>query len=217
MSLILSEIDRLSKVSGREKAPTLMAVSKFQSLEKIQDLYRQGQRVFGENYVQELVTKKKALEDRGVRDLEFHFIGKLQTNKVKVLLPHVRAIHSVDSQRLIEEIERRAEAAILRPEIYLQVNIDSESSKGGISVGEMDSICRFLSNCRSLIPVGLMAIPDPQKDPESAFRRMSELSERFHEILGSGLSMGMSRDYPAAIRHGATIIRMGTALFGSRE
>ncbi len=194
-----------------------MAVSKFQPLEKIIALHREGQRVFGENYVQELVAKKQALEAQGILDCEFHFIGKLQTNKVKQLLPHVKAIHSVDSLRLLGEIEMRAQAAVLRPEVYVQVNVDCESTKGGFRIEELDSLCEALSGCRSLIPAGLMAIPDPGKDPEHAFRQMRQLSERYQKVVGPGLSMGMSADYELAIQHGTTMIRMGTALFGKRE
>ena len=114
LSRVLNEIRKAAIEAGREAPPLVIAVSKFQPIEKIIEAYTQGQRIFGENYVQELHTKKLLLERMGYSDFEFHFIGKLQTNKVKQVLPLVKAIHSVDSFRLLNEIEKRAACAIVR-------------------------------------------------------------------------------------------------------
>ncbi len=217
LNQILARIQKDSLDAGREKQPLLIAVSKFQTIEKIIGLYEQGQRAFGENYVQELVTKKKLLQDLGYCGLEFHFIGKLQKNKVKTVLPHVRAIHSVDSIRLLEEIEKKSQELSMKPEVYFQINIDEEPTKGGFLASDLENLCGLVRGCRNLIPSGLMAIPDPQRDPENAFERMKKLSLEYGEILGTGLSMGMSGDFGSAIRNGSTVIRIGTALFGERE
>ncbi len=217
LNLILSEIKRVSIEAGKEAPPVVIAVSKFQPIEKMIEVYGQGQRIFGENYVQELATKRQMLESLGYADLEFHFIGKLQTNKVKQVLPLVKAIHSVDSIRLLNEIEKRAQDLGVRPEVYFQVNIDEEETKGGFLVSELEAVSERVQACQNVIPAGLMTIPDPSRNVEGAFSRMQGLSNRFGSVLGRGLSMGMSGDYLSAIRHGATIVRIGSAFFGKRE
>jgi pyridoxal phosphate enzyme (YggS family) len=195
--------------------PTLVAVSKQQDTGKIEDLYRRGQRIFGENYVQELLEKWQILRDR-LPEIEFHFIGRLQTNKVKSLIPAVSVIHSVDSVRLLREIDRRAADAGKIVGVYFQVNIDGEASKGGFDTGGLAAIGAALRECRAVRPLGLMCIPDPERDPVPAFRRMRELSTEHGHGLGKGLSMGMSGDFETAIREGATIVRVGSLLFGER-
>lgn len=193
-----------------------MAVSKFQPVEKIIEALQNGQSVFGENYVQELLEKKEELERRGISGFEFHFIGKLQTNKVKALLPHVRVIHSVDSVRLLKEIEKRAEEFGLHPEVFFQVNIDEELTKSGFLPKDLAELGEVAHSARQVIPKGLMAIPNPERDPADAFRRMQSLSEQHGSLLGRGLSMGMSSDYREAIQYGSTWIRIGSAIFGER-
>ncbi len=217
LNRVLNEIRMASTEAGREVPPSVIAVSKFQPIGKMIEAHAQGQRIFGENYVQELVTKKHLLEGMGYSDFEFHFIGKLQTNKVKQVLPLVKAIHSVDSLRLLNEIEKRARDLAVRPEVYFQVNIDEEETKGGFLVSELEELSESVKACKSVIPAGLMTIPDPSRDVEVSFSGMKALSNRFGNVLGHGLSMGMSGDYVSAIRHGATIVRIGSALFGKRE
>ncbi len=194
---------------------TLVAVSKQQSNDKIEALYREGQRIFGENYVQELLGKWLALHKR-LPGIEFHFIGRLQTNKVKALIPAVTVIHSVDSVKLLREIDRRAMEAGKVIGVYFQVNIDEQESKSGFSARDLEGVGRALKDCRSVRALGLMCIPDPDRDPVSAFRRMVGLSREHGSTLGNGLSMGMSGDFDAAIREGATVIRVGSLLFGER-
>ena len=202
--------------SGRTGEPLLIAVSKFQPVEKMLALYEEGQRDFGENYVQELCAKAEAFRDRGIRDVRFHFIGKLQSNKVKALLPEAAVIHSVDSIRLLGEIEKRALEFALRPEVCFQINIDHEGTKGGFVEEDLPALAEAAGNLRCAVPSGLMAIPDPGRNPEEAFERMAALSGVYGAVLGKGLSMGMSGDYEMAIAHGSTVIRIGTALFGER-
>jgi len=219
---IRAKIEAAARSAGREDVPELVAVSKFQPLEKLRALYDQGQRVFGENYVQELIEKKKAFEAAGISDVDFQFIGHLQTNKVKLLLPFVDTIHSVDSFRLLDEIASRATALRKSVRVYFQINVDQEVSKGGFSEADLPALAQHFTDCSkarstSLIPMGLMCIPDPEKDPRGAFLRMRAWSSRWKEPLGGGLSMGMSDDFPLAIECGSTVVRIGSALFGTRR
>ncbi len=214
---IQSRIARSAKAAHRTDVPELLAVSKFQSVEKILSLYQQGQRVFGENYVQELIEKRKAFDQMGLSDLKFHFIGHLQTNKVKLLLPHVDVIHSVDSLKLFSEIEKRARELQKKIGVYFQINIDQEASKGGFLPTELPSFAQTISESPWIERLGLMAIPDPEGSPSQSFQKMQELSKQWGEILGHGLSLGMSQDFEMAIGFGSTSVRVGSALFGPRE
>ncbi len=212
----MAEVIGLGELLGRiGPGVTLVAVSKQQGPEKIEALYREGQRIFGENYVQELLGKWQELHGR-LPGIEFHFIGRLQTNKVKALIPAVSVIHSVDSVRLLREIGRRAAEAGKTIRVYFQVNIDDEESKGGFPPGSLAELYGVLRECPSVRALGLMCIPDPERDPVSAFRRMVKLSQEHGTELGKGLSMGMSGDFETAIQEGSTVIRVGSLLFGER-
>jgi len=213
---ITQKIQNATLRAERKSPPLLIAVSKFQPIEKMISLYEQGHRDFGENYVQELVAKAQAFRERGLNEVRFHFIGKLQSNKVKSLLPEVFAIHSVDSIRLLQEIEKRALERAQRIDVFFQINIDDEDSKSGFRVADLPELCESVRSLRGVVPAGLMAIPDPSKDPTHAFERMLELSQAYGQELGWGLSMGMSGDFEVAIQKGSTAIRIGTALFGER-
>jgi hypothetical protein len=194
---------------------TLVAVSKFQEDAKIEALYREGQRIFGENYVQELVAKWERLSP-GLPDLEFHFIGRLQRNKVKGLIPAVRVIHSIDSVPLLLEVDRRARETGKKIGVYFQVNIDREAQKGGFDPEALPGLEEGIPGLTAIVPLGLMCIPDPERDPTEAFRKMKALSQRHGKTLGAGLSMGMSGDYELAVREGSTCVRIGSLLFGPR-
>ena len=204
------------KRAGRSDHPELVAVSKFQTVESMVNIYEEGQRIFGENYVQELIDKKNQFNGLGLLDAHFHFIGHLQTNKVKSLLPHVSVIHSVGSVKLLEKIN--SEASILHKKIgvYFQINIDEEESKSGFRVAELSDLVKSVASCDHLTPLGLMCIPDPGRDLPQAFLRMKKCSEEFGTQLGRGLSMGMSNDFETAIEYGATSLRVGSAIFGER-
>ncbi len=201
----------------------LLAVSKGQPVEKIQLLRRAGTTLFGENYVQELLEKYEALRDA---DIRWHFIGRLQTNKVKYLIDKVECIHSVDSLHLAEEIQKQAgKSRIAKMPILLQVNIGEEPSKGGAAVEETVMLYRAVTALDRLEVRGLMTLP-PFLEPEEVrpyFRRVRELRDRIvHEekadkALFRELSMGMSHDFEVAIEEGATIVRLGTILFGPRD
>ena len=203
--------------SGRKDRPELVAVSKKKELSTLLAAYHEGQRVFGENYVQELVSKKTGFDAAGLQDVDFHFIGHLQTNKVKQLLPHVSTIESVGSLRLLAEISNRPAQIQKKIRCYFEVNIDAEPSKGGFRPEDLPALVQALGEPHPfVIPCGLMCIPDPDKDPKAAFLRLKELSLMHGRILGNGLSMGMSQDFELAIECGSTVVRVGSAIFGQR-
>jgi pyridoxal phosphate enzyme (YggS family) len=212
---VLQKIEDASKQAHRNDVASLMAVSKFQPIEKMLELYHQGQRVFGENYVQELIEKKQRFEQLQLHDVDLQFIGHLQTNKVKALLPSISTIHSVDSIKLLDELEKRARELNKKIQIYLQVNIDREESKGGFAESDLPDLNRKVESLDFLIPAGLMCIPDPNRDPLQAFLKLKHALSLYPN-LGNRLSMGMSDDYVLAISAGSTMVRIGSALFGPR-
>ena len=219
---VLAKVKETAQVAGISELPEIIAVSKFQEAEKIITLYREGQRLFGENYVQELIEKKNLLESLHFFDIEFHFIGKLQTNKVKMLLPHVRTLHSVDSLKLLKEVEKQATVLAKKIYVYLQINLDGELSKAGFLPSQLPQF--FCSSEWSLLKksewiqvIGWMTIPNPDLAAHLAFQQMKEISKAYQNEVGTKLSMGMSDDYVEAIREGATSLRIGSAIFGPRN
>jgi pyridoxal phosphate enzyme (YggS family) len=190
---------------------TLVAVSKTQPAEAIREAYAAGQRDFGENYAQEWRDKADALAD--LTDLRWHFIGGLQTNKVKYLAGRVAAIHTVDRVELAREISKRfaAKGAVAR--VYLEVNVGGEASKSGCAPDEVPALAAAVRGLPAIELVGLMAIPPPEDDPRPHFRTLRALRDR----LGlAGLSIGMSADWRVAVEEGSTCVRVGTAIFGER-
>lgn len=190
---------------------TLVAVSKTQPAASIREAYAAGQRDFGENYAQEWREKADALSD--LADLRWHFIGALQTNKVKYLAGRVHAIHTLDRIELAQEISKRflAKAAVAR--LFLEVNVGGESSKAGCPPEEAPALAEAVRVLQGVELVGLMAIPPPDQDPRPHFRLLRALRDR---LALRELSMGMSADWPIAVEEGATVIRVGTAIFGER-
>lgn len=205
-----------AKVTALNPRATLIAVSKKQPLEAIEALYRLGHRDFGENYAQELVEKAEALSTRGFQGIRWHFIGHLQTNKTKLILPYVWAIHSVDSERLAVELGKRVEITAPPLAVFIEVNINGQGSKGGILPQELPALLQAVRAQSMLKLEGLMAIPDPDRpEPAQAFRDLKALKEKYR--VGTCLSMGMTADYELALREGATHVRVGTAIFGARS
>ncbi len=220
LSRIKAEIVAAAERSGRSPEDvTLVAVSKYQPVTAIAALYDAGQAHFGENYVQEAQTKQEELRDR---DIHWHFIGKLQTNKVKFACGQYSLIHTVDSLKLAQTLHLKAEKLGVVQSILLQVNIGSEDQKAGIAEGELEELARQCIACTGLRLQGLMCMPPFCDDPEEVrpfFRRMRELRDTLEQRLGQGLehlSMGMSADFSQAVEEGATLVRVGTALFGPR-
>ena len=190
---------------------TLIAVSKVQPQDRVLAVLHQGQRVFGENYVQEAAAKWPALraEFPGV---QLHMIGPLQTNKAKQAVELFDAIQSLDRPSLAQRLASLAQSRGTCPTLFVQVNTGSEPQKSGVLPGDLDG---FLADCRAmdLTPQGLMCIPPDNTDPVPHFTALAAMAAR-NDL--SGLSMGMSGDFQAAIAHGATHVRIGSALFGAR-
>jgi pyridoxal phosphate enzyme (YggS family) len=207
-------IDEAARAAGRDPASvTLVAVSKTHGADRVRELLQAGQRVFGENRVQEAEGKFPALKEQ-YPDLQLHLIGPLQTNKAREAVALFDVIESVDRERLATTLAKEMERAGRRPECYIQVNTGEEPQKAGVLPADVDS---FVAACRDLhkLPVvGLMCIPPVGEEPALHFALLARMAAR------NGLakvSMGMSADYEIAVRTGATHVRVGTALFGHRE
>jgi len=214
---ILLQLNNAAAASGRPE-PRLLAVSKTQDATAVAELADAGQRAFGENYVQEAIAKAEELTGRG---LEWHLIGHLQSNKAKEAAGLFDWVQTVDRPKLVDALARHR--ADDRPplNVLIQVNIDDESSKHGCQPDDVPALARAIAAEPRLCLRGLMAIPTPHPDPEQrrdAFRRTHALFDALragHPTVDT-LSMGMSDDYAVAIAEGATMVRIGTALFGAR-
>lgn len=202
----------------------LVAVSKTKPIDQILEIYHQGQRIFGENRVQELMDKKDKLPS----DIEWHLIGHLQRNKVKYIAPFIRMIHSVDSIDLAKEIDKQAEKCSRRIPVLLQIRIAEEETKFGIEPQKVDQFVGDLLslNLDHLKISGVMGMASFVEDEDQVAAEFHLLKEIFNRIkadyfIGSPdfceLSMGMSGDYQIALRQGSTLVRIGSLLFGSRN
>ena len=213
LSAIRSRIDRALAQAGRPRdAVTLIAVSKQQPLDRVQAVLDQGQRVFGENRVQEAAAKWPAFRET-YGPVELHLLGPLQTNKLRPALELFDAIHSLDRERLAERLADAVQTLGRCPTLFVQVNTGREPQKAGLDPDATDA---FLAACRGLwdLPIaGLMAIPPAGDDPRPHFTLLRDLAARNGLAR---LSMGMSDDFEIAIACGATEVRVGSALFGAR-
>lgn len=209
---ITARIRAAELAAGREVGSvTLIAVSKLQPAQRIEAALEAGQRVFGENYVQESAGKWPQWHAK-YPDVKLHMIGPLQTNKAKTAVDLFHAIHSVDRPSLAERLARLADARGSSPDVFVQINTGAEPQKAGILPDQADE---FIAACKMMfLPVqGLMCIPPEGEDAVPHFKLLRELAERNGL---KGLSMGMSADFETAIAHGATHVRVGSAIFGSR-
>ncbi|WP_038359522.1 YggS family pyridoxal phosphate-dependent enzyme [Bosea sp. UNC402CLCol] len=213
LEAIRASVARAARDFGRKpQSVTLIAVSKTKPAEQIAEVLEAGQRVFGENYVQEAKAKWPALKAR-FPDAELHMIGPLQSNKAREAVELFDAIHSLDRESLAKELAREITRAGRAPRLFVQVNTGEEPQKGGIAPGETDA---FLARCRDvhgLAIEGLMCIPPEAEPPSPHFALLAKIAARNGL---KGLSMGMSADYEAAIQLGATHVRVGSAIFGAR-
>lgn len=204
--------ERLAALGARLPAGvTLVAVSKTQPASAIREAYAAGQRHFGENYAQEWREKAEALAD--LPGLTWHFIGALQTNKVKYLAGRVGYVHTVDRLELARELSRRFGAAGAVAKVFLEINLGGEAQKAGCPPEAAPALLEAVRSLPSVEPVGLMCIPPPEDDPAPHFRALRALRD------GLGLrelSMGMSGDWERAVAEGATFVRIGSAIFGAR-
>lgn len=201
----------------------IVAVSKFHPQETIQEAYNAGQRIFGESRVQELTVKQKELPG----DIEWHFVGGLQRNKVKQIAPFISLIHSVDSERLLREVNKQGAANNRVIPCLLQVHIAEEETKSGFSPGDGRAFLssgkwKEFSHVQLAGVMGMATFTDDEEKVRSEFRSLKELFDEWKEAYFADspafkeVSMGMSNDHPIAIQEGSTMVRLGTVLFGER-
>jgi PLP dependent protein len=223
VAFVFNQIRLATRKSGRaDGSVQLIGATKSVPAGDIRRATRAGLTLAGENRLQEALPKIEALKDTGV---VWHFIGRLQRRKVRSVVGMFDLIHSVDTLELAREIDRRAKAAGLRQKILLEVNVGEEGSKAGFLGNQVDEVLPQLGALDHVAVCGLMAIPPLIREPEGArryFRALRDLAARLDQqkisrISMDQLSMGMSHDYEVAIEEGATLVRLGTALFGERR
>lgn len=201
---------------------TLLAVSKTWPAESLREAVEAGQYAFGENYVQEAVTKIAALrETHHARKIEWHFIGPMQSNKTRAIAEHFDWVHSLHQQKHADRLSQQRPAELAPLQVCLQVNVSGESSKSGCAPHEVAALARHVAQLPGLHLRGLMAIPEPSEDQALLRSRFALLRHLQEDLIHAGysldtLSMGMSHDFDLAIAEGATIVRVGTAIFGER-
>jgi PLP dependent protein len=199
------------------KGVTLIAVSKTKPPEDILALYELGHRDFGENYVQELLEKQASLP----KDIRWHFIGHLQSNKVKYIVPFVHLIHGIDSLKVLREVEKQGQKLQRKIDVLLQVHIAREETKFGLDTAELNEVVQFLPSFNYLNIKGIMGMASLTEDTlqvKSEFKELKLLYEQYRVVIPSFsiLSMGMSGDYKIAIEQGSNMVRIGSLLFGER-
>jgi len=219
----LASQDGFHKIlSSLDPKVRLIAVSKLQSLDAIRALHSDGQKIFGENYVQEALPKQEALSDLNI---EWHFVGHLQRNKAKLVVGKFQLIHGVDRWELAEELNKQAQAQNLVQDILLEINLSGEASKSGFLRPEPQLFTQeaklFFENNPHVRLRGLMTMPPLFEDPEKSqpyFASLRSLRDELKKVIPSctELSMGTSSDYKIALKEGATMVRLGTILFGPR-
>ena len=209
------------RVGRKSEEVTLVAVSKMKPLSDIEELLETGQLEYGENYVQELCDKYENIS----KPVHWHMIGHLQTNKVKYIIDKVSMVHSVDSVRLAEAIEKEAAKKDICMPVLIEVNVAGEESKFGLSVEEVLPFLEEISSYEHLQVKGLMTIAPFVANPEEnreVFQKLKKLSvdiaaKNINNVNMSVLSMGMTNDYQVAVEEGATMVRVGTGIFGERD
>ena len=191
----------------------IIAVSKTFPIEHIMPLIKHGHRHYGENKVQE-AEKKWVDIKKSTSDLKLHMIGRLQSNKAKKAVEIFDYIHSLDSEKLAKELSKRQIEKGKNLKYFIQINLGSEEQKGGVELSNLKSFNEYCVKELNLLILGLMAIPPNDNEPEKHFKRISDLNKKFEY---QQLSIGMSNDYLQAIKYGASHIRVGSAIFGSRN
>ncbi|EKO3427490.1 YggS family pyridoxal phosphate-dependent enzyme [Vibrio fluvialis] len=221
---ITSQIENAQQKCGRPRSSVqLLAVSKTKPVEAILEAAQAGQRAFGENYVQEGCDKVQFFaEHHPELDLEWHFIGPLQSNKTRLIAEHFDWMHTIDRAKIAQRLNEQRPAHLPPLQVLIQVNTSGEASKSGISENDLFTLAELISGLPNLTLRGLMSIPENVPDYPSqlaAFRQLAALKDRLAEKYDGidTLSMGMSGDMEAAIEAGSTIVRIGTAIFGQRD
>jgi pyridoxal phosphate enzyme (YggS family) len=220
LGTITADIQECERQNGRAgNSVALIAVSKKKPVERIREALACGQRRFGESYAQEFHEKAVALTGS---DIEWHFIGPIQSNKTKLISAHADWVHSVDREKIARRLAKQRPDALAPLNICLQVNIDNEPEKSGVPLQELPALAHEVAAIDNIRLRGLMCIPRRRSDPDAQRAPFAQLREAMADLNNSGfaldtLSMGMSGDYAAAIAEGATMIRIGTAIFGQRS
>lgn len=218
---VRQQISHFEKVYQRPAGSVkLLAVSKTRSSQCILEAHESGQIAFGENYVQEALDKISALKNY---ELEWHFIGPIQSNKTKDIAANFDWVHSIDRSKIARRLSEQRPNELKPLKILLQVNIDEEASKAGIALADIEALAHEVKDLPNIELAGLMAIPAPGKDLDAQRASFHLLAQARDKLLEQGistcqhLSMGMSSDYAAAIAEGSTIVRIGTDIFGPRK
>jgi pyridoxal phosphate enzyme (YggS family) len=219
LQAIQANIAHAKLAVNRTDAITLLAVSKAQPAEKLRAAYLAGQRAFGENYVQEAINKQETLKDL---DIEWHFIGPIQSNKTQLIAQHFAWVHSVDRLKIAQRLNEARPANMPPLNVCIQINSSEEGSKSGVDIALQSMLAKAISAMPNLKLRGLMAIPAPTKELAKQRAQFKIVADAFKTLQQQGfaldtLSIGMSDDYVAAIHEGATIVRIGSALFGLRN
>uniref|UniRef100_A0A7C5X3F0 Pyridoxal phosphate homeostasis protein n=1 Tax=Thermocrinis ruber TaxID=75906 RepID=A0A7C5X3F0_9AQUI len=214
---IEQKLARACERAGRKREEVLLlGASKYANAEKIREAYQCGVRVFGESRAQDFLKKFEQLKDLPI---DWHFIGNLQTNKVKYIIDKVSLIHSLDRQSLAEEIQKRAERLGKVQDVLIEVNVGKEETKGGVYEEDLEKLFEYCLSLKNLRVLGLMAIPPYKENPEEVrpyfakLRKLKEKLEDLYKVKLPHLSMGMSEDFEVAVEEGATIVRIGSAIF----
>lgn len=221
LQAVHQRIAAAAQQAGRQPGDiALLAVSKTVSPDRIRAAFEAGQPAFGENYVQEGVDKIAALADLRSQ-LQWHFIGPLQSNKTRLVAEHFDWVHAVDRLKIAERLSAQRPAGMAPLQVCIQVNISGEASKSGVAPSEVPTLARAVAALPGLRLRGLMAIPEPEDDPAAQRRPCAAMRALLGALREDGLevdtlSMGMSGDMEAAIAEGATLVRIGTAIFGAR-
>ncbi len=218
LQVIQARILQAQRSAHRDDEILLLAVSKAQSIEKLREAYLAGQRAFGENYVQEAISKKEQLKDCAI---EWHFIGPIQSNKTQLIAQHFDWVHSVDRLKIAIRLNEARPHSAAPLNVCIQINSSGESSKSGVDIGALAMLAKEINAMPNLKLRGLMAIPAPTKDLAKQRAQFKIVNDAFKTLRQQGfeldtLSIGMSDDYIAAIHEGATIVRIGSAIFGAR-
>ena len=205
-------------MAKRDDEVKLLAVSKAQPSEKLREAYMAGQHAFGENYVQEAIDKQTQLKDCAI---EWHFIGPIQSNKTQIIAQHFDWVHSVDRLKIATRLNEARSSSLPPLNVCIQINSSDEGSKSGVDIASVAILAKEISTMPNLKLRGVMAIPAPTKDIAKQRAQFKIVGDAFRSLQQQGfdldtLSIGMSDDYVAAIQEGATIVRIGSAIFGLR-
>jgi pyridoxal phosphate enzyme (YggS family) len=222
LEAVRQRIDAIARNAGRDpNSVALLAVSKTFPADDVRAVHAAGQRAFGENYVQEAVDKIETLADLRA-SLEWHFIGPLQSNKTRPVAERFDWVHSVDRLKIAQRLSEQRPAGMAPLNVCLQVNVSGEDTKSGVAPEEVTQVAHAIAALPNLRLRGLMSIPEPEATLEAQRAPHRKLRELFDALRADGLaldtlSMGMSADLEAAVLEGATIVRIGTAIFGMRD